>query len=97
MSSAVAETEHQEEPNYMAVFYALGILTVTEIGVAYMGLTKAVLAPILVSLAFVKASLVALWYMHLKFEGRLLYLIVAMPLLLVCIMLAGYLPDIGYR
>jgi cytochrome c oxidase subunit 4 len=61
------ETEHRRHPNYVAVFVALAILTALEVTVTYLPLPR---IPILVPLALIKASLVALFYMHLKYDRR---------------------------
>jgi cytochrome c oxidase subunit 4 len=53
---------------YVLVFAALAALTAVEIGVTYLPLPR---APILVPLALVKAGLVALFYMHLKYDRRI--------------------------
>lgn len=90
-------THTYEEPNYMAVFVALIVLTLAELGVAQMtqqlGRSNVVLW--LVVLAFTKAGLVALWYMHLKFEGWLLYLVCAVPIVLVAVLVGGTITDVG--
>jgi len=44
-------------------------------------------------LALVKASLVALFYMHLKFEKYIFYIIVLFPLLLAVILTVMVLAD----
>lgn len=89
-------TDSHPEPNYMAVFYALTVLTVAEIGVAsWTSLGRPTIITGLLVMAFTKAAMVALWYMHLKFEKWLLYLICAMPILLVCILIGFTMPDIG--
>lgn len=54
-------------PNYVGVFIALVILTGIEIGVTYLPLPR---IPILIPLALAKASLVAMYYMHLKYDKR---------------------------
>ncbi|MBI3890114.1 MAG: cytochrome C oxidase subunit IV family protein, partial [Candidatus Wallbacteria bacterium] len=81
-------THTHEEPNYMGVFYALVVLTGAELGLSQMtdtfGRTRVVVG--LVVLAFTKAAMVALWYMHLKFEGRLLYVVCFAPIVLVCVL-----------
>ena len=44
-------------------------------------------------MAAAKAALVGLYYMHLKYEGKLLWLVALFPLTLVIVMIAGFLPD----
>jgi cytochrome c oxidase subunit 4 len=64
------ETQHEPErvqPNYLGVFWVLAILTAVEVGVTYLPVPR---IPVLVPLALLKAALVALFYMHLKFDRR---------------------------
>lgn len=53
------------------------------------------MAVILVALAMTKASLVAMYYMHLKFETRLLVLIALSPLVFATILTLALMPDIA--
>lgn len=86
-----------DEPNYMAIFWWLLGLTIAELAVAYMGLPKPLMIAGLVSLAIAKAVLVAMYFMHLKFERRTLGLIaLTPPLLLVMFLLITY-PDTAWR
>ena len=86
------ETTHKQ-PNYAAVFWSLLILTIFEIIVANMPFPKFAVVLLLVGLAIVKATLVALFYMHLKFEKYIIYIIVLFPLLLAVILTVAVLSD----
>jgi cytochrome c oxidase subunit 4 len=92
MPQAHAQPVHAE-PNYMAVFYWLAALTVIEVVVAFLPLTKLAMGAILVVLAFSKAALVALYFMHLKFERRTLLLIAVTPVLLCVFLMFMLVPD----
>jgi cytochrome c oxidase subunit IV len=81
------------EPNYIAVFYWLAALTVIEVGVTYLPFTKLATGVLLVVLAFTKASLVAMYFMHLKFERRTLAIIAITPVLLCVMLMFMLLPD----
>jgi cytochrome c oxidase subunit 4 len=74
----MSETTHQE-PNYMAVFWWLLLLTILEIAVIYMPIVRIAVVVLLVSMAVSKATLVALYFMHLKFEKRTLAIIALSP------------------
>ena len=67
---------------YMRVFAFLVVLTATEVGVALELSANPAKVPLLIALAIAKATLVAMYYMHLRFEGRLLRVIAIFPLLL---------------
>jgi cytochrome c oxidase subunit 4 len=86
---------HPQEPNYMAVFWALLVLTLVEVGIFYMHLNKVVLITALVLMALIKASLVAWYFMHLRSERWSLILMVVLPMLLCLDLFIGLLPDVG--
>jgi cytochrome c oxidase subunit 4 len=47
--------------------------------------------------AVVKAVLVALYYMHLRFERLLIYALVLVPLVFLAVLLLVLLPDIAWH
>lgn len=79
--------EH-EEPNYIAVFIYLTILTGVELLVYSLALPKPVIVGMLVALALAKAVLVAMYFMHLAIERKGLWIVAGVPLV---ILLWGYL------
>ena len=76
---------HSRRP-YMLVFVFLIVLTVVEVGVAFALSGNPAKVPLLLALAIAKATLVAMYYMHLRFEGRLLRFIAIFPLILSIIL-----------
>lgn len=93
-------SEEHAHPNYMAIFVVLIILTVLEVAAA--GLYKyegwAVITLILlVGMALTKAILVALYFMHLRFETKTFVVVVSAPLIFALILVLGLLPDIAFR
>lgn len=85
-------TTHSE-PNYMAIFWWLLALTILEISVVYVGFSKLIVGFLLVSLALSKAALVAMFFMHLRFERATLALIAVTPLVICVFLLFMMLPD----
>ena len=83
-----------KEPNYMMVFLALTILTILEVGVVFMPLAKVVIAVSLILMALVKAALVALYFMHLRYEKVALGVIAMTPLFLCTLLILSLLPDL---
>ena len=71
---------HINRKEYWIVFVSLALLTVLEVGVVYMGVPKTPLFLALSGLAIVKASLVGLFFMHLKHETKILRRTVAIPM-----------------
>jgi cytochrome c oxidase subunit IV len=80
-------------PNYMAIFWWLAILTVVEVGVIYLPLSKVTIAVLLCVLALTKAALVAMYFMHLKFESKTLGWIAVTPLAIATLLIFVLLPD----
>jgi len=88
-----------KRPNYFGIFILLAVFTLVETLASYLS-QPAIKIPILVTLAVVKAVLVLLYFMHLKFDHRLFsYLFIAgcvlsIPLILVMTVvmpiIAGY-------
>ena len=72
---------------YLTVFAVLALFTVIEVAVAFTAIAKSTQVVLLVALALIKASLVAMYYMHLRSEGPVLKVIAAFPLLLVIVLL----------
>jgi cytochrome c oxidase subunit IV len=89
----MTEATHRE-PNYIGVFWWLLILTIIEIAVVYMPLARMVVAVMLVTLAITKAALVAMYFMHLKFERGTLALVALSPFVLCVFLILMLTPDI---
>jgi cytochrome c oxidase subunit 4 len=89
----MAETGAHKATNYMAIFWWLAALTVIEIAVIFPGFPKMVVGTLLVALAVTKAVLVAMYFMHLRFETRTLGYIALTPLAIGTQLLLVLLPD----
>jgi len=87
----MAEAEHKT--NYMAIFWWLAALTVVEIAVILPGFPKVVVGTLLVALAVTKAALVAMYFMHLRFETKTLGYIAVTPLAIATLLLLVLMPD----
>ena len=90
-------TTTHDEPNYMGVFWWLLALTLLELGVIYVPIHRMAILVLLVVLAVTKAVLVALYFMHLKFERLTLALIALSPFVLCVFLILMLLPDIHPR
>lgn len=84
-------------PSYIAVFIYLAILTAVELGVYAAGLPQVAKVGLLVALAWAKAVLVAMYFMHLAMERRALAIIALTPVLLVTFLCFMLLPDLTTR
>ena len=72
---------HVNRKQYLIIFVILGVLTVLELGVVKMpGIPRAAMFIALIFLAVSKAAIVGLYYMHLKWETKVLKLTIGIPL-----------------
>jgi len=95
MADTAAHNEAHAEPNYLAVFGWLFVLTVIEVGVIFLPIPKLVIAASLVILAAVKASLVAIYFMHLKFERVVIWWIAVIPVILCVFLIFMLIPELA--
>lgn len=87
---------HSHDSTYIRVFVALLVFTILEY--VYAMLTQSHFPALvigLVTLAVTKAVLVALYFMHLKFEGRWVYLLLVPAGVLATALVAALVPDIS--
>lgn len=88
---AASEPAHAPHANYMLIWGALFVMTMVEVGVAFLALAKLAIILTLIVLAVWKALLVALYYMHLRYEPRRLWFLAASPLPLAIILVTAVL------
>jgi cytochrome c oxidase subunit 4 len=86
-------TAAHKHPNYMAIFWWLAILTVVELAVVFMPMSKITIGVLLCALALAKAALVAAYFMHLKFETKTLTWIAFTPLVIAILLIFVLMPD----
>ena len=80
---------------YAAVFATLVILTIVTVAVALIDIQSELPRVLLALLiASVKAGVVLMYFMHLKFEGKLIYLITIVPVCLCILLVCALIPDI---
>ncbi len=79
---------------YAAIFGWLAVLTVVEIVASQLPLAKRAVAAILIATALIKATLVALYFMHLRHETKLILATVVIPVLIAVVFLFALGPDI---
>ena len=81
---------------YIVVWGALILLTAATVAVSYvyLGMMNVVVA---LGIASAKASLVALFFMHLRDEGRLVWGFALTPIFFLVLIIAGTLSDTLFR
>ena len=82
--------------SYIIVWIALLVLTGVTWGVSYinLGLGNVTVALLIAS---VKAALVALFFMHLRYENRLVWGFALVPLFFLALIIFGTLSDTMFR
>ena len=81
---------------YVAVWAGLVVLTGATVAVSYVDLGLWNIAAALL-IASAKASLVALFFMHLKFENRLVWAFALVPIAFLALIVGGTLSDTLFR
>lgn len=85
-------TAEARRPNYFVVWLWLVGLVFISIGASFF-LPKGAALLLIFLVALIKAVLVLLNYMHLKYEKPVLYALVVVPLLIVAILVFALFPD----
>ena len=83
------------EPNYISIFWWLLALTIVEIAIIYMPMARLFINILLVGFALAKAALVAMYFMHLRFERITLAMIAVTPLIICLFLILMLLPDMS--
>ncbi len=83
------------EPNYISIFWWLLALTILEIAVIYTPIARLAIVILLVGSALAKAALVAMYFMHLRFERFTLAMIAVTPLIICLFLILMLLPDMS--
>ena len=80
-------------PSYIGIWVLLAVLTAVELSVAFLPWHKNIIILILVGLAFWKAALVGLYYMHLRFEPNRLRILAIAPLPLIAVLVCAVITE----
>lgn len=86
----------EHRPNYFLVWIWLVALVIVSIGASLL-LPKSMAIFLIFVVAGIKALLVVLNYMHLKYEKPLLYALAIVPLVIVIILLFALFPDFVFH
>jgi cytochrome c oxidase subunit 4 len=74
--------EHATVGTYVRVALVLTGVTALEVGVIYVRQLAPIIVPLLIAMSAAKFALVALFFMHLRYDARVLTLLFVGPLLL---------------
>jgi len=88
------ETAHRKHPPYLLIWLYLALLTVAEVVLALeLPMSQSMKLLLLLGLAVWKAVLVALFFMHLKFERWHLRVLAIVPLPLAAIFILAAISE----
>ena len=88
----MTEQEHAH-PRYILIFVILLVLTLAEVGYAFLDLPKLMLAVGLIIMAVWKAALVAMYYMHLRYEPRRMWILAVSPIPLAILLVLAVITE----
>ncbi len=86
-------TSERAHPDYVAIWVWLVVLMVAGVLASYLPLGRSAVVVLVFLIAAAKASLVALYYMHLKFESGLICALAIIPVVLVIGLTLLLFPD----
>ena len=89
---AAGQLRHISPRTYVIVFGWLTLLTILEVLTAAIGLDESIRVPVLIVIAIIKALLVVLFYMHLRYDSKWYWVILIVPIGFV-LLLARYLTQ----
>ena len=90
------EHQHPGAKEYLAIAIVLTVITAVEVAVFYIPQMKPALGPTLLTLSAVKFSLVAMFYMHLKFDHRLFSWLFVVPMIVIALIIIALLRLFGH-
>ena len=84
---------HGVRPNYVAIWGWLVALMLVGLAASFLPGARGLAVALIFATAVAKALFVALNYMHLKFEPRLIYAIAIVPVLFLLVLTVALFPD----
>ena len=79
--TAPAAHEHASVRTYVRVAVVLTLVTALEVGVTYIRLLTPIIVPLLLAMSAAKFALVAMYFMHLRYDPRALSAVFLGPLM----------------
>ena len=86
-SPAHRERAHPTPAKYVAIALILAAVTIVEVAIVYIDFLGGIVGPVLVILSAAKFALVAMFFMHLRFDNRLFSTMFVGGLLLAVVVL----------
>jgi len=89
------EHSHPGAKEYLAIAVVLTVITAVEVAIFYVPQMKPVLVPSLLTLSALKFALVAMFYMHLKFDHKLFSWLFVTPMVLALAVILALMKLFG--
>jgi caa(3)-type oxidase subunit IV len=86
---------HSTVKTYLLVFAGLAALTGVTVTLSYLGLPHRLALTLAALIALAKCTLIASFFMHLRFERKAIHALLFTALALVALLVLAVLPDIG--
>ena len=90
-------TSEGAHPNYVAVWVWLVVLMIAGVLASYLPLGRSAVVVLIFLIAAAKATLVGLYYMHLRFESGVIYAMAIVPVVLVIGLTFLLFPDFVFH
>ncbi len=90
-----APGDHPDAAEYVKIGLFLAVITAVEVAVYYVDVLEGALLGILLVLSAVKFVMVALWFMHLRFDNKLLSVFFSGAMVLVTALFVIVLSTLG--
>ncbi|MBI3322012.1 MAG: cytochrome C oxidase subunit IV family protein [Candidatus Omnitrophica bacterium] len=88
---------HPTARTYVAIYGWLIGLTILEVRVVLAGWPQGAIVTLLISTALAKALLIALYFMHLKFDRPVVWLLPGIPVVLGIVFVLALFPDVVWH
>jgi cytochrome c oxidase subunit 4 len=86
VSAPHGAAEHASVATYVKVALVLTAVTALEVGVIYVRQLAPVIVPLLLAMSLAKFALVVLFFMHLRYDARVLATLFVGPLLMATVL-----------
>jgi cytochrome c oxidase subunit IV len=90
IAAPAKHTAHPTKKTYVMIFVWLTVLTAAEVAIAALPMPELIQIGLLVAIAVIKAALVVLYYMHLRYDSLWYWIILLVPVFFV-VLLTRYL------
>jgi len=87
---------HPGAKEYIGIAVVLTVITAIEVAVFYIPSMRPMMVPVLLTLSALKFALVAMFYMHLKFDHRIFSWLFVTPMIIATFVILALLRLFGH-